>query len=962
LTTTHYGKTLGEIMDETISQVFNLTTQQDFYARFHCEQFTLHGDPALKYNNFQKPDYAVNESMVNVSPSFISVAESSFKVAVNLVNIGKAVNTNIVVETKRQFPDNSVVVIRRDTIPGIKYSDSLLFDVPIVATRDKGLNKIIITVDADNVVDESCETNNTVSKDVFIYEDEARPVYPYNFAIVNNPNIKFIASTANPFSTLKQYTLEIDTTELFNSPFKVTRTLSSVGGVLEFTPGVTFADSTVYYWRIAYIPSSGQPIWNSSSFIYLPHSDLGFNQSHYFQHMKSDLNGIKLYQDHSWTFDSLTQNLYIQNSIFPTGGTQMTDFSVRINGQEYLGGGCAYNGLIINVFNPLDLSYWVNNLTPTGGDYQSNPQNCGPVRQANFEYLYSDTSGRRKAMNFLNNVVPDGYYVVIRANVPPSDPSPLAYASQWMNDTTLYGHNISLYHLLKAQGFYDLDSFNRPRTWTFVYKKNGSATFQPRYMFTDGIYDKLSLDVNINTLDSTGSIESPAFGAAKQWKKLYFDGTIAPDAPGADTAKINVIGIDAQGNETTLLSDIDYTHTEYDISSINADIYPYLKLKLITKDSVNYSPYQLKYWRLTYVPVPEGAVAPNIAIQKKDTVDVGEPINFKMAFKNVSEVPFDSLLLKMVITDRNNVNTIIPLPKKRPLPVNDTINIEKVINTSSLPGKNTMYVEVNPANDQPEQYHFNNFAYLDFYVRPDSLNPLLDVTFDGVHILNNDIVSSKPHITVKLKDEAKWMILDDTSLLTLQVRYPNGSTRRFFFNNDTLRFTPAGQAPNTDNTASLDFLPYFTEDGDYELEVTGKDKSNNEAGAVDYRVGFQVINKPMISNMLNYPNPFTTSTAFVFTITGSEVPQNIRIQILTITGKIVREITKEELGPLHIGRNITEFKWDGTDQYGQKLGNGIYLYRVITNLNGKSLDKYKAEGDNTDKYFNKGYGKMYLMR
>ena len=125
---------------------------------------------------------------------------------------------------------------------------------------------------------------------------------------------------------------------------------------------------------------------------------------------------------------------------------------------------------------------------------------------------------------------------------------------------------------------------------------------------------------------------------------------------------------------------------------------------------------------------------------------------------------------------------------------------------------------------------------------------------------------------------------------------------------------------------------------------------------------FSVINKPMISNLLNYPNPFTTSTAFLFMVTGSEVPQNIRIQILTITGKVVREITKDELGPLHIGRNITEFKWDGTDMYGQKLANGVYLYRVLTNLNGKSLDKYQADGDKTDKYFNKGYGKMVLIR
>jgi flagellar hook assembly protein FlgD len=144
--------------------------------------------------------------------------------------------------------------------------------------------------------------------------------------------------------------------------------------------------------------------------------------------------------------------------------------------------------------------------------------------------------------------------------------------------------------------------------------------------------------------------------------------------------------------------------------------------------------------------------------------------------------------------------------------------------------------------------------------------------------------------------------------------------------------------------------------------VKGKDRSGNKAGNVEYRVTFKVIDKPMISNLLNYPNPFTTSTAFVFTLTGSEIPQNMKIQILTVTGKIVREITKDELGPIRIGRNITEYKWDGTDQYGQKLANGVYLYRFVTSLNGKSLEKYRSKGDNTDKYFNNGYGKMYLMR
>jgi flagellar hook assembly protein FlgD len=207
------------------------------------------------------------------------------------------------------------------------------------------------------------------------------------------------------------------------------------------------------------------------------------------------------------------------------------------------------------------------------------------------------------------------------------------------------------------------------------------------------------------------------------------------------------------------------------------------------------------------------------------------------------------------------------------------------------------------------------------------------------------------------------MALNDTTGLKIKVRYPGnpGVIREFKLGTDSARFTPASLT-NGENTATVDLYPNFLADGDYELTVSGNDRSGNKAGELEYNVAFQVINKPMISNLLNYPNPFTTSTAFVFTLTGSQVPQNIRIQILTITGKVVREITKDELGPIRIGRNITEFKWDGTDQYGNKLANGIYLYRVITNLNGQSLDQYKATGDQTDQFFNRGYGKMYLMR
>jgi len=967
---TMYGRTYGEILKQTIADVFTQTSQLDYYARMHTEQNTLHGDPAIRPNTHLKPDYVIEDPMVKASPSFISVADTVFKIDAKYFNQGRAVNKDISIKIERSTPASggNFITVLKDTIPGIRFADSVSIILKITPTTDQGLNQIRVTIDADNAVDESFETNNTITKDIFIFEDDARPVYPLNYAIVNKQNIKLYASTANPFSPSKQYRMEIDTTDFFNSSFKRTINTTSSGGLLEFDPGFTFTDSTVYYWRVSPISGGNPSKWSEASFVYLPNSDVGFNQSHFYQHTRS--NSQRVFIDstnRTWEYHPVLNQLFIRTGIYPSSSPNAADYYINVNGENSVGPGCGYNELIINAFDPISFQPMRNTTGSLYGSY--NCQGMAYNREFNFMFSLGDTASRRKAREFLENIVPEGAYVSIRSGTSAALPGwpPNTYAPEWAADTALYGPGISLYHTLKNQGFSSIDQYDTSNAFVFVYKKNSLATYAPSIKFSENIYDRILLSVVCPTPDTLGYTTSPAFGVAKQWKQLKWRGSTV-DAMAGDMPTIDVIGVASNGLETTVMSGIAPSQQDVDISSINATQYPYLKLRIRNLDSINLTPYQLRYWRLTYEPIPEGALAPNVFFQFKDTLEAGEPLDFKLAFKNISEGRFDSIRVKMIVTDKNNVQKVISPPYRfKPLTSGDTVYIRNPTLTSGLTGLNTFYLDVNPDNDQPEQFHFNNFMYRNFYVKSDNVNPLLDVTFDGLHILNRDIVASKPHITIKLKDESKWLLLDDTSGAKIEVRYPNGVKRTFFFNtNDTLKFTPAGSAPNPDNTATIDFLPYFPLDGDYELTVTGKDRSGNTAGNVEYKVAFQVINKPMISNMLNYPNPFTTSTAFVFTITGSEVPQNIRIQIMTITGKIVREITKDELGPLHIGRNITEFKWDGTDQYGQKLANGIYLYRVITNLNGRSLDKYKStekdNEDNTDKYFNKGYGKMYLMR
>lgn len=960
-----YGMSIGTYVQQAVKAVGGDNPSLGFYPRADAEEMAINGDPAIKPHAQPKPDYVVEDRSVKISPAFISISSQKFTIDVKTFNLGKAVGDSITWEVKRTLPDGTVTTVYRERISAPFYSDSILISVPIISSTDKGLNKLTITIDADNEVDEISEANNSITKEFYIFEDEATPIYPQNFGIINNDDEHLIASTADPFSPTKSYVFQLDTTEVFNSPIKVSREIQSGGGLIDFDPGVKYTDGTVYYWRVMVktdTTTEENGHWNNASFIYMKNSTLGSNMSDYYQHLYSDTQRITLNTDRKWKFRDIEYTIKIKDGVYPTAYTQGSGTAVSVNDADVSSELCGLaTGIIVAVLDPTSLAPWRNFPKGRFGSYNG----CPDTRDRNFQYLLLNQADRINAYHFLKDSIPDGAIVAIR-NVGRPDSALNSYASLWMSDTAVLGKGNSLYHVLYNSGFTDIDSFYRPRAFVFLYQKNVEE-FVPTFVFSEGISDNIVLTHTYYASDSLGFIKSPRFGPATEWKELHWDGTETGPS-GASNPTVSVIGITNSGTEDVLLT-VDKSKKDVDISNIiDAVKYPYARLEMRNADSTDFEPYQLNFWRLNYEPAPEGGLKPVMTFNAKDTVEQGEPLKFEIAFQNISPQVFDSVKVKVQVIDNQNVTHLIELPRQKELVKGDTILLKFEIDTKSYGGENTLYVDFNPDNDQPELAHFNNFLYHNFYVRSDDFNPLLDVTFDGIHILNRDIVSARPHIVIKLEDENRFVKLSDTALMKVQLRYPNPNgpdmLRTIYFDNDTLQFTPATDASNA---ARIDFNPVFADavDDEYELIVSGRDVAGNKSGALDYHVTFRVINKAMITELLNYPNPFTTSTAFVFTLTGSEVPQGLRIQIMTVTGKIVREVTKEELGPIHIGRNITEFKWDGTDMYGQRLANGVYLYRVLTNLNGKSLEKFNDKDYQLDpkhNFFRGGYGKMYLMR
>lgn len=971
LSRTGYGLTLGELMQQAVVNYFAVSGGQSLlHDRAQAEEYTLNGDPGIRLYQFSKPDYAIEDAMVTVTPGIISVAEPSFSIKAKILNLGKAVNRDLIIELKRTYPDLSTRVVRRDTIPGIRYADSISYQIDIDPAVDKGSNKFTITIDPENNIEELFEDNNALPKEIFIYEDDIKPVYPYDLSIVNKQGIVFAASTGNPFAEARSYIMEMDTSRSFNSAAKVSQTKSSAGGVVEFTPSATFKDSTVYYWRVSAVPTGDkEQVWSSASFTYIPGGNNGYSQSHFAQFNNQLNEHVTVKESGLMVYDSLLSSIRINHGMYPHT-TRAVEFSLQIDDVYKQAGftGVATLGLdnpqmnsvrfyLIDNKNLADVKNTAEGSTGRYGSYKPIAWNTSS-QLGFFQFDISTIAGRRTVMSFIDSI-PVGYYVGFTGSQWKDTVRPPVLPAVWQSDTASFGSNISLYHKLKSIGLSGIDQITSDVPYVFIFQKGKPEPLAQ--VIADTISEKLSVTVNVPISRTEGVLRSSAFTKAKSWNQLIWDGR-SLENPSTDQAFISVSGIDKNGAESKLMDNIPVSQKRVDLSSINAENYPGIRVSLQTIDTTNRSPYQLKYWRVYGASVPEGAVAPNLYYSKIDTVDVGAPLNLGIAFKNVSNTNFDSLKVKLSIRNRDNIENIIPVANLKPLIAGDTVRINIPVNTKSLAGSNLALLEFNPGMHQPEQHQFNNFVYQNFYVRGDTTNPYLDVTFDGARILNRDIVSSKPNILMKLTDDSQYMLLNNAELIKVQLKHPDGVVRDYQFNNDTLVLTPPGQGGNSGNTATVTFKPSLLADGDYELIVSAKDQSGNTAGGLNYRIAFQVINKPMISNLLNYPNPFTSSTAFVFTLTGSEIPQNIRIQILTVTGKIVREITKAELGPLRIGRNITEFKWDGTDQYGQKLGNGVYLYRVLTNLNGRSLDKYSTKDNNTDKYFNKGYGKMVLIR
>ena len=196
----------------------------------------------------------------------------------------------------------------------------------------------------------------------------------------------------------------------------------------------------------------------------------------------------------------------------------------------------------------------------------------------------------------------------------------------------------------------------------------------------------------------------------------------------------------------------------------------------------------------------------------------------------------------------------------------------------------------------------------------DDEGPEIEVLFDGRRFVSGDIVSTDPVLELRLSDphginitgeighKIELVTDDNPNVVDLSglFEYDNGS-----FSTGKANFRIAGLSA-----------------GQHTITVRAWDNFNNSS---TFRGILSVVadDELIVRDVFNYPNPFTDNTQFTCQINAAA---EIEIKIYTVRGRLIKS-----LNYFHSGGStfFTSPEWDGTDEDGDKLANGTYMYKLI---------------------------------
>jgi hypothetical protein len=214
-----------------------------------------------------------------------------------------------------------------------------------------------------------------------------------------------------------------------------------------------------------------------------------------------------------------------------------------------------------------------------------------------------------------------------------------------------------------------------------------------------------------------------------------------------------------------------------------------------------------------------------------------------------------------------------------------------------------------------EIFEENNFFQVPFYVQPDTSTTSVNISINGKDILDGEYVSSTPEIKIELNNISLMPVNDISSIMLLLNNNPVDLNNP---NEVTYEIIPA------EERVIINYKPVLT-NGEYFLRVT--------VDSISVERYFIVNDEAKLLDVFNYPNPSPGATYFTFKLTA--IPDELKIKIYTVAGRMIKEIKKKSS---ELEFDFNTIHWDGKDEQGNEIANGLYFYKVIISKDEKSQD------------------------
>ncbi|HMR00642.1 MAG TPA: C25 family cysteine peptidase, partial [Ignavibacteria bacterium] len=875
-----------------------LPDTSNFQVRNMINCYNLLGDPAAKLLLPAGPEFVIGQTDYRITDQYPLVGETvTWKIFPK--NYGLFVpNCPVRFEILKngqqfRFKDTNIV--------NFKIYDTLSYTFSIDTLGNYSLKA---TIDYGNIYPNEDPSNNVIVLPLPLRNISYTPLKPINNSVIAEDSVEFVG--LNPQVDLRRNSvkviLQVDTSSSFNT-LLLNYSNSSISGVAnKVRYRIPLLDSNkVYYWRTNAIINGDSAGWSETNkFVYNPAI---------VQTSSKSVNNDSIVTLYPRLLGQFPANSY--SGLYYTGsGFKLNNSSGSLEVKSFGSNGSEASYFIINQF-----SSYADGGQNTGLNIAKVRKLTGGIVEIK-NFRMSSASSSDSVLNFMNTFDTTHYVMIMMASfVPVSD----SLKQTAKNKIRQFGATL-------IDSVTRFDQFDSYAFIGYLNAQPQNASEQFHRYSSNFVWTPSFANLNPVFLSTLGTINF-SIGPAHRWKYFSWNRTL----PGGSSVNFDVTGIDIFGNSVPLHTNLS-SNVFSNLDTVNSFVYPDLRLKanieIDTLSGLESPEFRSLYFK--YTP-PAEIIPDNYSFIRSDSVvDEGAQVTISVRNHNIGFVPAGTIVYKWTANAYNGLVTLKQDTIYTPLMPDSNYLSQVTFNTQGLKNPQStidtldINFEVLMLNNQNDYYPFNNFAFTDIVIYGDSTGPAIDVTYDGIKILNGDLIAAKPEILFRFFDESKleYSITDTTGIYIKldgrRINYYNAGQQ-----NPEITFT----AVNDGNLkTSVLYKPELSA-GTHLLQYYGTDKDGNRDTLID---NAYVSYDFAVRNLFNYPNPMQGDTYFTFDLFASEAPQSCLIKIFTVAGRHVRDVT----GSARVGFN--QIYWDGKDGDGETMANGIYLYKLILEGSGKT--------------------------